>query len=112
MRVRRLVIVALAGVLVAVVTFQAARFLTAARRTTPVYDPPVLAGQQLWGACSGGVYARLGEQVVLTSTGHCITEGTVAYEPDGVTRRGVFGPAARDSTCPYEGHTCASSDIN
>jgi hypothetical protein len=82
------------------------------RRTTLTYDPPVLAGQQLWGACSGGVYARHGDTIVLTSTGHCTREGTTAYDPDGVTVRGVFGPAARDATCPYPGHTCASSDIN
>ena len=86
--------------------------LTQPRRTTPVYDPPVLAGQHLWGACSGGFYARRGETIVLTSTGHCTTEGTVAYEPDGVTERGVFGPAARDATCPYPGHSCAASDLN
>ena len=48
----------------------------------------------------------------LTSTGHCTAEGTVAYEPDGVTVRGVFGPAAHDATCPYPEHSCASSDIN
>lgn len=82
------------------------------QRTSPVYDPPVLAGQQLWGACSGGVYARKGDVIVLTSTGHCTTEGTVAYDPDGTTVRGVFGPVARDATCPYPDHTCASSDIN
>jgi hypothetical protein len=82
------------------------------RRTTPVYDPPVLAGQQLWGACAGGFYARLGDAIVLTSSGHCTTEGTVAYDPDGTTVRGVFGPAARDATCPHPGHTCAASDIN
>ena len=82
------------------------------RRTTPVYDPPVLAGQQLWGACSGGFYARKGDTVVLTSTGHCTTEGTVAYDADGTTVRGVFGPAAHDATCVYVGHTCAASDIN
>ena len=81
-------------------------------RTTPVYDPPVLAGQQLWGACAGGFYARRGDTIVLTSTGHCTSEGTVAYDPDGTTVRGVFGPAARDATCAYPGHTCASSDIN
>ena len=83
-----------------------------ADRTTPIYDPPVLAGQQLWGSCAGGVYARLGEIVVLTSTGHCTSEGTVAYDADGVTIRGTFGPAARDATCPYPGHKCASSDMN
>ncbi len=82
------------------------------QRTTATYDPPVLAGQQLWGACAGGVYARHGTTVVLTSTGHCTSPGTVAYDQDGVTVRGVFGPAARDATCPYPGHICASSDIN
>jgi hypothetical protein len=82
------------------------------RRTTPVYDPPVLAGQQLWGYCAGGFYARHDETIVLTSTGHCTTEGEVAYDDDGITVRGVFGPAARDATCPIPDHWCASSDIN
>ena len=82
------------------------------RRTTAVYDPPVLAGQQLWGACAGGFYARKGDTVVLTSTGHCTSQGTVAYDANGTTVRGVFGPAARDATCTYAGHTCAASDIN
>jgi hypothetical protein len=86
--------------------------VTTPHRTTPVYDPPVLAGQQLWGYCAGGFYARRGDTIVLTSTGHCTSEGTVAYDPDGVSVRGVFGPAARDKSCPYEGHKCASSDIN
>jgi hypothetical protein len=88
------------------------RVVTQPRRTTPVFDPPVLAGQQLWGYCSGGFYARHGDTIVLTSTGHCTAEGTVAYDPDGVTVRGVFGPAAVDATCPYAGHVCASSDLN
>jgi hypothetical protein len=78
----------------------------------PSGDRPVLAGQHVWGYCSGGFYARLGDTIVLTSTGHCAAEGTVAYNPDGVTSRGVFGPPARDATCPYAGHTCAASDIN
>jgi len=111
-RARRFAIVALAGVLLGVVAFQLVGAVTTPRRTTPVYDPPVLAGQQLWGYCSGGVYARLGQTIVLTSTGHCTTPGTVAYEPDGVTVRGTFGEPARDATCPYPGHTCASSDID
>ena len=85
---------------------------TRPRRTTPRFDPPVLAGQQLWGACAGGFYARHGTEIVLTSTGHCTSEGTVAYEPDGATVRGVFGPAARDASCPHAGKTCASSDLN
>jgi hypothetical protein len=112
MRLRRGLIVALTVVALGLISLVAYRTIATPHRTTPVYDPPVLAGQQLWGYCAGGVYARHGDQVVLTSTGHCTTEGTVAYDSDGVTRRGVFGPAARDATCPYPGHTCASSDIN
>ena len=111
-RVLRLAVVALAGVLLGWGVLTAVRAATTPHRTTPVYDPPVLAGQQLWGACSGGVYARLGDTIVLTSTGHCTSPGTVAYDPDGVTVRGTFGPAARDATCPFPGHKCASSDIN
>jgi hypothetical protein len=82
------------------------------RRTTAPFDPPVLAGQQLWGSCAGGFYARRGSTIVLTSSGHCTTDGTVAFEPDGTTVRGVFGPTARDATCPHAGHRCAASDIN
>jgi hypothetical protein len=86
--------------------------VTEPRRSTPVYDPPVLAGQQLWGYCAGGFYARKGDTIVLTSTGHCTSEGTVAQDPDGRTVRGVFGPAARDATCPHPNHKCLPSDIN
>jgi len=111
-RPNRLLIVLLICLLVVIGAFAIAGGSTQQRRTSPVYDPPVLAGQQLWGACAGGFYARLGDTIVLTSTGHCTNEGTVAYEPDGMTVRGVFGPAAQDATCPHEGHTCASSDIN
>jgi hypothetical protein len=81
-------------------------------RSTQVYDPPVLAGQQLWGACAGGFYARHGTEIVVTSSGHCATEGSVAYDPDGTTMRGVFGPAAQDATCPHPRHTCHASDMN
>ena len=120
MKVRRLVPLALVGVLlglVVAIVVNAAPGLEALglfrpARTTPVYDPPVLAGQHLWGACSGGFYARTVDTIVLTSTGHCASEGTVAYEPDGTTVRGVFGPAARDASCDVAGKTCAASDIN
>jgi len=106
------VIVALATVLLGVGFFAILPSVTQTRRTTPAWDPPVLAGQQLWGACAGGFYARSGDTIVLTSSGHCTTEGTVAYDADGTTVRGVFGPAARDATCPYPEHRCAPSDIN
>jgi len=108
----RLVIVVLAGVLLLFGTLLFVRAALQPRRTTPLFDPPVLAGQQLWGYCAGGFYARHGDVIVLTSTGHCTTEGTVADDPDGITVRGVFGPAARDATCPYARHRCASSDMN
>lgn len=111
-RLVRLLIVVLAGLLLGIGTFSIVSAALQPRRTTVVYDPPVLAGQQLWGYCSGGFYARLGDTIVLTSTGHCTTEGAVAYDPDGTTVRGVFGPAARDASCPYPGHTCAASDLN
>jgi hypothetical protein len=111
-RFRRLLIVTLAGLLLGIGIFWGVSTALQPRRTTEVYDPPVLAGQQLWGACAGGFYARRGNTIVLTSTGHCTSEGTVAYDPDGTTVRGVFGPAARDASCPYPGHRCASSDMN
>jgi len=111
-RLLRLLIVVLAGVLLGIGSFAIVSAVTQPRRTTQVYDPPVLAGQHLWGLCSGGFYARRGDTIVLTSTGHCTSEGSVAYDPDGTTVRGVFGPAARDASCPYPGHTCASSDLN
>lgn len=111
-RARRLLILVLVGLLIGIGSYYLVNAITQPRRTTAVYDPPVLAGQQLWGYCAGGFYARHADTIVLTSTGHCTTEGTVAYEPDGTTVRGVFGPAARDASCPYPGHKCASSDIN
>jgi hypothetical protein len=111
-RALRLLIVVLAGLLLGIGSFSIVSAAMQPRRTSQVYDPPVLAGQQLWGACAGGFYARHGDTIVLTSTGHCTSEGTVAYDPDGTTVRGVFGPAARDASCPYPGHTCAASDLN
>ena len=111
-RPQRLLVVVLTSVVLGIGVYSIAGSAMQPRRTTPVYDPPVLAGQQLWGACAGGFYARHGDTIVLTSTGHCTSEGTVAYDPDGTTVRGVFGPAARDPSCPYPGHKCAASDLN
>jgi hypothetical protein len=107
----RLLEIILAGLVLATASLAVAQAIQS-RRTSPVYDPPVLAGQQLWGYCAGGFYARRGDTIVLTSSGHCATEGTMAYDPDGTTERGVFGPPARDASCPYAGHTCAASDMN
>ncbi|MBA2718752.1 MAG: hypothetical protein H0U52_05815 [Chloroflexi bacterium] len=107
-----LLLVVAVGVLVGFGIYALVSALTEPRRAAAPYDPPVLAGQQVWGACAGGFYARRGDEMVLTSSGHCTTEGTVAYEPDGRTVRGVFGPIAHDSSCPHAGHTCHASDMN
>jgi hypothetical protein len=80
-------------------------------RTTPVYDPPVLAGQMavpIW--CSGGVYGRVGDQIVLTSSGHCVSEGDVITDADGT--RGVLGPISYAATCAHPGYRCTASDMN
>jgi hypothetical protein len=111
-RPQRFLIVVLAGLLLGIASFSIFSAATQPRRATLVYDPPVLAGQQLWGACAGGFYARRGDRIALTSSAHCTTEGTTAYDADGTTVRGVFGPPARDASCPYPGHTCAASDMN
>ena len=108
----RLLIVVLAGLIVGIGSFSIVNVITTPRRTTPLYDPPVLAGQQIPGYCSGGFYARHGTAVVLTTSPHCAGEGTVAYDPGRTTVQGVFGPTAQDATCPYQGHTCAASDMN
>ena len=107
-RLVRLLAVALMGLLLGIGIFA----VTQPRRTTPVYDPPVLAGQQIPGFCSGGVYARHGDTIVLTTSPHCAGEGWVAHDPGATTVQGVFGPTAQDATCPYPGHTCHASDMN
>ncbi|MFI5042905.1 MAG: hypothetical protein ACHQNA_13845 [Acidimicrobiales bacterium] len=111
-RLARLLIVVLAGLALGMGTYSVVGAATAPHRTTPVYDPPVLAGQEIWGACAGGFYARRGSTVVLTSSGHCTDPGTVAYDPTGAIKRGVFSLPARDATCPYPGRTCAASDMD
>ena len=109
-RLRRLLIVALMGVIVGIGVASIIHAVTTPHRTTPVYDPPVLAGQHLWGACTGGFYARLGDRR-LTSTGHCTTEGTWPTPP---TARRSAASSARlpASHVPLPGHICAASDIN
>jgi hypothetical protein len=103
---------ALVGLLVLVSEYTTSGWLTNTGRSTPVYDPPVLAGQTVWVLCSGGVYARLDQAIVLTSSGHCATEGTVATDNYRGGSAGVFGPVARDATCPYPDHECRASDMN
>lgn len=111
-RLARAAIIVTGAVCAVAIVAVVAYHLLQPRRTTPIYDPPVLAGRPVWAFCAGGFYARLGEQIVLTSSGHCAAEGTIAYEPDGRTVRGVFGPDARTDDCPYPDHICKPSDMN
>jgi hypothetical protein len=110
-RVVRLLIVALAGLLLGLGAYGIGRALLTPHRTTPVYDPPVLAGQWIPGYCSAGVYARLGDTIVLTTSPHCGGDGTRATSPDG-TVQGVLGPTAVMGACDHPDHTCKASDMN
>ena len=111
-RAVRLLTVGLAGLLLGIGFLWVVSVVAQPRRTTPVYAPPVLAGQQIPGFCSGGFYARHGDTIVLTTSPHCASEGWVAYDPGATTVQGIFGPTAQDATCPYPGHTCHASDMN
>jgi len=76
-------------------------------RTTPIYDPPVLAGQMV--ACTGGFYAHRGTTLVLTISDHCYDRANPPR--DAVGRQiGTYGADARRAGCPA-GRTCAGSDI-
>jgi hypothetical protein len=101
-------------VLVAMLVVEALLILTVDRedvRTTPLYDPPVLAGQMVPGHCSGGFYARRGSDIVLTASAHCGAEGQVIAAPDG-SLWGTIGPMALLSPCPRPERVCAGSDMN
>jgi hypothetical protein len=78
-------------------------------RTTPEFDPPVWAGQNVPGACSGGFYARQRETIVLTIVAHCARPGDTLRGP-GDRMIGVFGPMAELSDCPAD-RFCAPSDF-
>ncbi|MEO8469156.1 MAG: hypothetical protein ABI573_05765 [Chloroflexota bacterium] len=108
----RLTIVGLAGIAFTLTSILLVRAVMAPHRTTPVYDPPVLAGQYIPGLCSAGFYARRDNTIVLTSSEHCAGEGTEARDPGTGVLLGVIGPSDRSPTCPYPDHTCAASDMN
>jgi hypothetical protein len=110
-RPARLIIAVLVGVLVVIGAIWTVSTVTTPRRTSPVYDPPVLAGQQIPWYCSGGVYARRAKVIVLTTSPHCGGEGTEVYDSSH-TLQGIAGPMAQDASCPYPDHTCHASDMN
>lgn len=78
-------------------------------RTTPRFDPPVWAGQNVTSACSGGFYARADRTVVVTLSAHCSSPGETLRDGDG-RLMGVLGPRAQLVDCP-EGRFCAPSDF-
>jgi len=78
-------------------------------RTTTRFDPPVWAGQNVPGACSGGFYARHDQTVVLTIVAHCAVPGTKLRDRAG-RLIGTFGPMAAFAPCPTR-RFCAPSDF-
>jgi hypothetical protein len=97
-RARNLLLVAVAGLYVGIGSFGIVSAVTTPRRATPLYDPPVLAGQQIPGFCSGGFHTRHGDSIVLTTTPHCASDGWVANHPSTGAALGVFGPTAKDGS--------------
>ena len=102
---RRLVFIALVLGLAAGLLVLAPR--REAGRTTPVYEPPVLAGQPV--SCTAGFYARRGETIVLTISDHCYDRAHPPLDAIG-DPIGWFGADARRADCP-PGRTCAGADI-
>jgi hypothetical protein len=82
-------------------------------RTTPVYDPPVLAGYRVSQWCGGGIYARTADDtIVLTSTGHCSPGGDPMFTADDHRFVGIIGPPSNWPTCDRPGKDrCTSSDM-
>jgi hypothetical protein len=105
-----LLVLILVGVLVAI--GRAWQIAQSTSRSTPVYAPPVLAGQGLGYGCSGGVYAKTaGGAIVLTTTGHCLTEGMTALRADG-TPIGTASAWSNWATCAKPGkNRCTASDM-
>jgi hypothetical protein len=103
---RRLVFIALVVVLAAGL-FVTVSTIRSRVRTTPVYDPPVLAGQLV--QCTAGFYARRGEAIVLTISDHCYDRAHPPLDAAG-DPIGGYGADARRSDCPT-GRTCAGADI-
>jgi hypothetical protein len=105
-RLRRIVFLVIVVALLAEVVVIATA-LHSVVRTTPVYDPPVLAGQIVM--CTGGFYARRGEIAVLTISDHCYDRANPPRDAAG-RLIGTWGADARRTPCPV-GRTCAGADI-
>jgi hypothetical protein len=111
-RVVRATTVILLGVVIGAVGYWAIGALREygeTSRITARFDPPVWAGQDVPGACSGGFYARHGSTIVLTIVAHCVNPGDTLRTADGRVI-GVFGPRAQLTDCPPT-RFCAPSDF-
>jgi hypothetical protein len=111
-RMIRLFTIALAAVVVGVVGYWAAVAVVERNetvRTTERFDPPVQAGQDVNGACSGGFYARHESTIVITLSAHCRNPGETLLDDQG-RAAGLLGPRADLADCP-ENRTCAASDF-
>lgn len=111
-RIIRAVTVVLLGIIIVLGVVWAAgaiRERNETARTTARFDPPVWAGQNVPGACSGGFYARHDQTIVLTIVAHCATPGDTLRDASGHVI-GVFGPRAQLADCPA-GRFCAPSDF-
>ena len=115
-RPRRVVLVVVVAILV-VMAVSLGRvvvpWITQPQRTTPVYDPPVLAGQVVSPGCSGGVYARTAAgELVITITGHCANAGDPRSMPDGGPFVGYASAPSNWPSCDRPGkNRCTSSDM-
>src|SRR5690349_3022376 len=106
-RARRVVFLLLVAVLLGVLLVIANTFREYIR-TSPIYDPPVLAGQVV--TCTAGFYAHRGPTVVLTISDHCYDRANPPRDAAG-RLIGTYGADARRTAgCPV-GRTCAGSDI-
>jgi hypothetical protein len=102
-------LVAVLVVLVGKLLVPDVQFLLATTRRTPVYSPPVLAGQLLIQTCTGGFYADSAEGIVLTMSGHCGAPGLAVKNAGGLTI-GIEGRLAQLADCPA-GRFCSPSDF-
>jgi len=116
-RPRRVVFGVLVGILV-VLCLVVVRMVTEpffqGFRTTPVYDPPVLAGQRVAYWCSGGVYARTADgRIVITTAGHCGSEGDQVTTPDeGLVVGLLSAPSGYPCDPAHQGVArCTTSDM-
>jgi hypothetical protein len=113
--IRAFIVVAAVILVIAPVAYfavGAVREFAETRRTTPRFEPPVLAGQNVPGPCSsGGFYARDQQMIVLTMAGHCADaiHGGPLRGPDGELV-GIFGRPAELPDCPA-GRFCAPADM-